>query len=74
MFYQMFTVRGLTWYCGGTLWIATFSKQRVCDNFQERLSDSSPVCLSDTEPVNFHRLVFGGMLELKSVVLIKDGL
>ena len=37
MFYQMFTVRGLTWYCGGTPWTATFSKQRVCEKFGERL-------------------------------------
>ena len=40
----MFTVRGaVTWYCGGTLWTATFSKQRVNENFEESLSDSGPL-------------------------------
>ena len=48
----MFAVRGLTWYCGGTLWTAKFSKQRMCENFDKRLNDSGPVCLPDTEPVD----------------------
>ena len=39
--HQMFTVSGLIWYCGGVLWTATFSEQRVCENFEERLSDSA---------------------------------
>ena len=56
--HQMFTVRGLTWYCGGTLWTATFYEQRLCENFDKRQSDSGPVwtfisgSLPDTEPVD----------------------
>ena len=34
-----------SWYCGETLWTATFSEQRVCENFEERLSDSGPDCV-----------------------------
>ena len=61
MFYQMFTASGLTWYCGGALWTATFSEQRVCENFKKKdwviLHGSSMICtiisgsLPDTEPV-----------------------
>ena len=63
---------------------AKFSEQRVCENFEERLSDSGPVwtfisgSLPDSEPVDvrgeFDRLVLSGSLELESVILIEDGL
>ena len=61
-----------------------FFEQRVCENLEERLSDSSPVLtfilgsLPDMEPVDiwgeFDWSVLGGSRELQFVVLVEDGL